>query len=253
MHLDRPFVAFQAKGLDGKTLPYTNMEEMAAHFVELLLEVQPLGPYFLAGHSFGGRIAFAMAQILLTRGHVIGQLTIVDASAPGMVAGNSGPQEIDAQLLLDFFAIAGLSLTLPQVEFKRLGAEEQLTYAAGLLEEAHLLPEGAGIEYLNGLLNVYKANLQMHNQYAPESPGLLPITLLRASETMACKPPVQEIDEDLGWSRYANQPVAVHYIPGDHLTMMRPPHVAKLALALENVQVALTCEQHIGNCSCMAI
>jgi thioesterase domain-containing protein/acyl carrier protein len=250
---DIPFFAFQAKGLDRKSSPYTTMEEMAGHFVELLLEVQPQGPYFLAGHSFGGRIAFAMAQILLTRGQIIGQLTIVDAIAPGMVAENSAPLEVDGQLLLDFFTIAGLRLKLSREEFKKLSTEEQLACAVRLLEEAHLLPEGGGIEYLDGLLDVHKANLQIHNQYAPEAPGLLPITLLRASETMADQIPIQGVDEDLGWGRYAHQPVAVHYMPGDHITMMRPPHVGQLAQSLGNTQVTLTCEQHLNACSTVAI
>ena len=40
----------------------THVEEMAAAYVAVIRSVQPTGPYALAGHSFGGLVAFEMAR-----------------------------------------------------------------------------------------------------------------------------------------------------------------------------------------------
>ena len=239
--LDReiPFFAFQAQGLDGKAAPHDNIEAMAEHYVTLLLEMQPHGPYYLAGHSFGGQVAFAIAQILLLRGEMIGLLAIVDSYAPGAFSGIANDRIVDdTSLIVDIGKLLGqpfnqeLKLTLEDIEGLR--SEEQLAFVAHRLEEANLLPKEGGPGYLQGLLNTYKAHLQMHQRYVPQSFQPLTITLFRASEAMADQPDIAT-GYDLGWGRYSSQTVPVHYVPGDHLSMMTQPHVAKLAQVLSRV------------------
>jgi thioesterase domain-containing protein len=239
-HLDPeiPFFAFQARGLDGKSAPHTSIEAMAEHYVALLLEVQPHGPYFLAGHSFGGQVAFAMAQTLMARGHEIGLLAVVDTFAPGAVSDNTEPILDDGQLLVQ---LVHRDMTPAREDIEGLSVEAQLTYAARRLEEANLLPEGGGTDHLRWLLNVSKANLQMLHRYKPESSLLLPITLFRACETMADQPLEPALAEDWGWSRYSSQPVPVHYVPGDHVSMMRQPHAGKLAKVLRGAIGSARC------------
>jgi thioesterase domain-containing protein len=36
-------------------------------------------------------------------------------------------------------------------------------------------------------------------------------------------------DEDMGWGQYSSHPVQVHYVPGNHVTMMTLPEVKSLA------------------------
>jgi acyl carrier protein len=48
---DQPFYGLQAVGLDGKSKPYTNIEDMATHYLKEIQTVQPQGPYLLGGHS----------------------------------------------------------------------------------------------------------------------------------------------------------------------------------------------------------
>ena len=45
-------------------------------------KVQAKGPYFLAGHCFGGRVAYEMARQLEASGETVGMLFMLDASAP---------------------------------------------------------------------------------------------------------------------------------------------------------------------------
>jgi thioesterase domain-containing protein len=41
-------------------------------------------------------------------------------------------------------------------------------------------------------------------------------------------------DAGLGWSRHTTGGVEVHVVPGDHVTMLRKPHVQGLAHVLSN-------------------
>jgi acyl carrier protein len=54
---EQPFYGLQAVGLDGKSKPYTNIEDMATHYIKEMQTVQPQGSYLLGGHSFGALVA----------------------------------------------------------------------------------------------------------------------------------------------------------------------------------------------------
>jgi pimeloyl-ACP methyl ester carboxylesterase len=78
---DQPFYGLQPFGIDGLHPPLTSIEEMAACYIKALRQVQPQGPYRLGGWSFGGLVAFEMAQQLHQAGQV-SFLAILDAIAP---------------------------------------------------------------------------------------------------------------------------------------------------------------------------
>lgn len=87
MHLggEQPVYGLQPIGLDGKQPPYTRVEEMASHYIQEIQTLQPHGPYFLAGYSFGGIVAFEMAQQLHRQGQTVGFLGLIDTCRPGYV------------------------------------------------------------------------------------------------------------------------------------------------------------------------
>jgi thioesterase domain-containing protein/acyl carrier protein len=81
MQSEGPICAFQAQGIDGTLPPLGSVEAMAQRYLVELCEVQPHGPYFLAGHSFGGMICFEMARQLSLKGEKIAFLGLLDAQA----------------------------------------------------------------------------------------------------------------------------------------------------------------------------
>jgi aspartate racemase len=80
---DFPFYGLQSLGLDGKQEPLTRLEEIAARFIKEIRAFQPEGPYFLGGFSFGGKVAFEMAQQLHAQDQKVGLLAMLDATPPG--------------------------------------------------------------------------------------------------------------------------------------------------------------------------
>ena len=72
------------------------MSDMAASAVALIREVQPQGPYHLAGYSSGGVLAYAIAEQLQSAGEAVAFLGLIDTLRP--VAAMHSP----VQLLLNW-------------------------------------------------------------------------------------------------------------------------------------------------------
>ncbi len=80
--LGRPVYGFRSIGLDGCQEPLRTVEEMADRYLQELREVQPAGPYLLAGNCIGGLVAFEMAQRLMGEGERVEFLGLLDTAAP---------------------------------------------------------------------------------------------------------------------------------------------------------------------------
>ncbi|HEY6122356.1 MAG TPA: amino acid adenylation domain-containing protein, partial [Pyrinomonadaceae bacterium] len=79
---DQPVYAFRPQGLDGAQPHHTRIEEMASHYIKEMRVLQPEGPYYLCGSSFGGLIAFEMARQLEVQAQEVGLLALFDTYAP---------------------------------------------------------------------------------------------------------------------------------------------------------------------------
>ena len=75
---DRPVFGLQPRPLDGKHRIPRTIESIAADYVTEIRRVQPQGPYLLAGHSFGGRVSFEIAQQLVREGERVSFLGLID-------------------------------------------------------------------------------------------------------------------------------------------------------------------------------
>lgn len=79
---DQPAYGVQALGLDGIARPTGSIAVMAAGYVAEIRRLQARGPYFLAGGSMGGLIAYAMACLLRQQGEPVGLLALFDTAGP---------------------------------------------------------------------------------------------------------------------------------------------------------------------------
>ena len=73
-----PVLAIEPRGVDGSSPPDTEIEEMAKANLAQVQTVQATGPYFLAGHSSGGLVAFEMAQRLIEAKEKVACLLLLD-------------------------------------------------------------------------------------------------------------------------------------------------------------------------------
>ena len=75
---DRPVYGVETHGLNKNSQVLTGVEEMAQAYLEEMQRIRPDGPYHIAGYSFGGILAFEMAQQLRRSGQEVGLLGLID-------------------------------------------------------------------------------------------------------------------------------------------------------------------------------
>ncbi|HEX6544806.1 MAG TPA: amino acid adenylation domain-containing protein, partial [Bryobacteraceae bacterium] len=228
---DQPFYGLQGVGLDGEAAPHTRVEEMAAHYLTAIQSVQPHGPYCLGGHSLGGWVAFEMAQRLEEMGEEVAVLAILDTPAPIVGEGRDMSDWDNAQWIAELTSKIGQllnpDLRLAAEELRGLEFTAQLVRFRDALTGAELFPREAGVEHLEAVLQLFQAHSQV--RYTAKGGINAGITLLRTDGNTE-ELPVPCRNATWGWSSLGR--VDLHIVPGEHLSMLRPPHVEALGAKL---------------------
>ena len=200
-----PFYGLQARGLDGTHPCLTRIEDMAVQYLQDIRSVQPEGPYFLGGYSFGGLVAYEMARRLTQRGERVAFLALFDTS-PGHVK----PQT--ASLL------KSLSRPTPKFLFSDL--------PRGVYKG--IRRRWRGLRVPRSLKNVFFANTRAAEEYVLQ-PYEGKITLFRATEKSlrAASNPYA------AWRELALGGLEFQDIPGDHYGVLVEPQVAVFAERLK--------------------
>ena len=84
MQPDQPFYVLQPQGMEGDHPAHHRVEDMAAHYIAEMRQVQPSGPYRLGGHCAGSWVAFEMATQLQADGEEVALLFAVDSEPPNV-------------------------------------------------------------------------------------------------------------------------------------------------------------------------
>ncbi|MEH1847189.1 MAG: amino acid adenylation domain-containing protein, partial [Nostoc sp.] len=214
---EQPLYGLQSVGLNPQNQPHTSIEQMATYYIQELQTLQPHGPYFLSGWSLGGLVAFEMAQQLSHQGEQVALLSLLD-SYP--VSITSKEPEDDAALLVDLLR-EDLDLCLE--EMRQFEPEEQLIYIVEQAKQKNLVPEGFDLAQAHHLLKIYKLNAQAAKNYKPQYYSGS-IVLFQANET--------DPDFECTWNELVKH-IETHVVPGNHISMMREPHIKVLAQKLQ--------------------
>ena len=216
----RPVYGLQAPGLEGPERPsYVRLEELAAHHLEAMRQVQPSGPYLLGGFSMGGAVAWEIARMLVRDGEKIGLLALMDTYAP---AGNGFD---DLRLFLWKAATLQIEVS-PEELTRRTSPEERLAF---LVEAVVSRGTAAGLEpdRIRRLLQVEISNLRAFLGYRPQA-AELPLVFFRCTELR--KSPEDELPLDRAggvavWRELAGAPVDIYEIAAPHDVLMDEPWV----------------------------
>jgi len=191
-----PFYGLQAQGLDGSRPCIATIEEMAAHYIREIRAVQPQGPYCVGGFSFGGLVAYEMAQQLRAAGNWVPLLVLFDT-----YPGNLKPV---AESIVKLWRETSLTQTSRAIS-------RSIQRRVNML----LLPRV--------LKRVFQSNMRAASLYK-----LRPYTgsavLFRASENLR-----GEDNPHAAWQGLISGELEIEEIPGDHGGILVQPQVMKLA------------------------
>jgi amino acid adenylation domain-containing protein len=229
---DQPFYGFQAiSAEDAKGGRCSSIEERAASYIDAMKLVQRDGPYLLGGWSFGGFVAYEMAQQLMEQGEQVGLLALLDIQ-PRTVMDDPTNPPTDAELLImianDSVQQEGGTIRLKFEEIRHLPVEEQIQRVLDIMVSLELLPAevtiNQAIEFLQG---------QRRRSASLASYTIRPydgeITLIRGLDSRTA---ADATNPTLGWDEFSPFPVKVYTIPANHENLIYPPYVDNLAEVL---------------------
>jgi thioesterase domain-containing protein len=243
---EQPVYALQGAELADvavKADSYESMEAIAEHYLEAITTIQRAGPFLLAGFSWGGVVAFEIAQKLLARGEKVGLLALLDTPSPPDLAkiDDLTDAEILVTLARDLATQRSVDLPLTVDDLCARTDDEQFRYVLQLLVQSKILTAEATPQWLKRHLAGYRARIRYVARYRPQ-PYDGKITLFRAAAhdqatiKQEQRVGLQAENPTFGWDRLSTQPVSVLTIPGTHSAIMMEPNVQALA-ALLNDQI----------------
>jgi amino acid adenylation domain-containing protein len=205
----------QARGLEERSLPDRSVERSARRYLEEIRRTQPSGPYFLAGYSFGGVVAFEMACRLEAAGERVGLLALLDSTAPGTKPTPGERIATRADTLRD--QSSGPAL--------RWAASSAVAHArrAVAIASAGLIPR----RNLRQYYVFYRVASRQRRRYRP--------TCTFGGPTMVVRAPAEDhggLGRDLGWTPFLRRTPEMVDVPGVHHSMILRPHASVLAAEL---------------------
>jgi thioesterase domain-containing protein len=230
---DQPFYGLQALGLDGKSAPLDDIGQMADAYLKEMREIQPVGPYYLGGRSFGGTVAYEIARRLVAGGEKVALLAILDSYPKGW---SKLCSEDEAKRYKKEFLKLRIKRHL--ANWKQLSVSGKAAY---FLEKANYktrkfknlawrlrqkLAGDANDSVGATIRNVEETNYLAIKKYVPQIYDGI-VTFFAAREEIC---PEENLT---GWRLLARGGVQVVEVSGDHQTMIKEPHVRDLAQALE--------------------
>lgn len=228
---ERPLYALSGPSWEDPQPPLSHVEDLAAHYISAVREVQPEGPYLLGGWSFGGLIALEMAQQLTAAGFGVARLVLLDTWRPhnsnGVPPGAPDDIEILATLAED------LGLPLDRAAFQALAPDEAMLRLHATLRQNSLIHAGVDLVQLRQGLAIIRAHEQAARRYQPR-PYAGPIDCFVPTEPIVPQgaTATSRKRSDQGWYALALHPLAVQEVPGTHRSMLQPPNAAIVAARL---------------------
>ncbi|WP_048910266.1 non-ribosomal peptide synthetase [Streptomyces sp. NRRL WC-3744] len=218
----REVLGVRSRALSGEA-EADSLAAMAERYVDVIRERRPTGPYHLAGWSMGGALAVEVAAGLEAAGERVALVALLDSSVPG--EGEPDPLLAPAVALAD--SLPGLDVTAEDTAALRdrlrgLPLAERLKLLITWAEErgSRVLPSEALLREAE-LAERHEQLVLTHHPSVVDAP----LTLWWARDRLR--------EHRASWARQTRGGVREEAtLPGNHFTLLRPPHVAQVARRL---------------------
>ena len=216
-----PVYGIQSQAFDTSSPALLTLEQMAAYHLKEIRRFVPRGPYYLIGFSFGGMLAFEMAQQLRQQGEERPLIAMIDSCEMSFLkrlakVDPAGQRASDiADRLRRRFKEA--------IEKPNTFAYMKEKVESRFFRTLYSVSSRFGISLSSSIHYPYHVNWFAAVNYAPKTYDEK-FFLFKAKDHF-WEP---RIPEDLGWRPWALNGVEIVDIPGDHVSLMIEPSVSVL-------------------------
>ena len=206
----------KTKRFDEVNSAFSDIPRVAARYLESIRAVQPHGPYYLAGFSFAGLIAFEMARQLKAAGEEAALVALLDSAVVGKVAWRRRLQGH-----WGFFREQGTSHLINRARHRLkgvLGRGKQpfgeTTSRFGAADQEDTLDQ----------VSAHAAATYFPQPYDGR------LVLYRATDQLFFR-----VDSlDLGWGQFATGAFETYNVPGDHWSILKGKSASMMARHLQS-------------------
>jgi nonribosomal peptide synthetase DhbF len=212
---DFPIYGIQARGFNDSETHPDSMEEMALDYVQQIRAIQPHGPYYLLGWSFGGLAACAVSRLLEEAGEEIRVLALLD-SYP-----KSDEMEVQAPSVGEII----------QTVLRDLGYGYEGEGLPTIADATHFFQQQGGIlasldeHQLTRMVRIFQNNIRLACNFVPQP---LQTGILFFTATLD-RPSVFRPN---AWTSYIQGELQIHSIACLHGHMTNPDALAQIGPAL---------------------
>jgi len=203
-----------------------NIEAMGKYYAAEIRKLRPTGPYLLGGASFGGALAYEIAQNLLHAGQQIESLFLIDTADPEKLP----KQEPEDSEVLAYLLKVSVNISDGLDDLKQLLPDEQIAYFLERAKKANKLFPTVSMAEAQQILRHSRVNLAALAAYRPR-PIACKLTLFLAMEQVET---YLSAGERL-WMQLSQPGSTVHRVPGNHITMNFMPNVQVMGEKLTEI------------------
>lgn len=242
---DYPMYAFQARGVDGKTMPQT-FDEMVEHYYNCIRMIQPNGPYFFGGYSFGGLIAMEVARRLKSEGEVIQHLIMFDSYPPTDDVNEHFYGTYDFDFLKLFLVNAFLKsdekpeLLITNGDIQDVPKRLQVSHLAKIAKEKSgtLIETDEIFNFIKGGMLVSDYAEEAYADYRPDPYDASHVTFFKTTEGFVSDdniigiPGVNILDNydySTYWEEMVKKDLDVYTVECDHNSILEEPILSEVA------------------------
>ncbi|WP_246257916.1 type I polyketide synthase [Amycolatopsis anabasis] len=217
----------------------SSVEDRVRHYLPELRRIQPRGPYRLAGWSFGGFLAYEMAQQLQRAGEQVEIVALIDSIIP--LPNTTGLTDVQLtekrfERFGEFLESSyGRKIELPYERLARLDDEEQVQ----LLIDTMLAEGLVSSTVSEAILNHQRTSFLDTRSLERYAPGRFDGRVVYFSAAELVPGGLRDhrfdrTDPARGWDAVCTD-LEVITIPGHHLSLLDPPNVDQIGKHLDNI------------------
>lgn len=196
---EQPFYAISHQGDDGLPMLHTTVESIAGYYITELKRARPSGPYRLCGYSFGGMVAFEMAQQLRSAGDDVQIVMLLDTYAP----------EPFEEIMLSE---------------RKLHEPIKNFLLRGVVRMFRMMDKPLPVRLRNfHIIDTYDKATLVYN--VKPYPGR--VAIIKATGSPG--------PDDMGWKQLVSGTLIMKTTVGDHYSMIKEPEVQQLATVIEDL------------------
>jgi amino acid adenylation domain-containing protein len=217
--MEQPVYGLAAQMLDTNNAPANRVEALAAYYIREMQAVQPEGPYYIVGMSYGGTIAYEMARQMEQQGLGIGMVGLLDTYGPNTEEALPSRDRIRAHWRS--LEQQGIRYLKHKIKSGWEHRRDRLKVSYGRIAQNL----GLRLSYELRYRMILADNVVAADAYEPKPFGGR-LTLFRATEGVFYSQ--QYLEAGLGWQALVGE-LRVYDVPGSHMSIVESPQAQTLA------------------------